>query len=397
MARYKYVAVNQQGQLQHAIIDADNLVDLERYLEGLSLDLIAAKEVNTSLFKNKKVTRYALINFCFQMEQLINAGVPIIEALKDLYTSMENCYLKDVLASLVERIEEGKTLSQAMRIYPEVFDNIFVTLVTVGEESGNIGKVLYDMGETLKWLDELISHGKKILIYPSIVSIIIFAVISFLMIYLVPKLIPFIQELGGTLPLHTQLLIAVSDFFIAYWYIIFSSPFILFFGIQLGIKYSHTFAYYIDKIKLKVWLFGDLLFKIKIARFANYFALLYASGITVLEALRICEDLMDNRVLSAAILQAKTTINEGQTISNSFSQTALFPPLVIRMLRVGENTGELDKALLNIRYFYNRSVREGIDKVEPVIEPILTVVLGAILGWVMLSVLGPVYDVISTI
>jgi type IV pilus assembly protein PilC len=155
--------------------------------------------------------------------------------------------------------------------------------------------------------------------------------------------------------------------------------------------------YQLDKMKLKIPLIGEISFKIKLARFANYMALLYSSGITVLRALEICKSLMDNVVMSDAIESVRIKIADGGNISECFAQANLFPPLVVRMIRVGENTGNLDEALLNVSYFYNREVQESIDKLEPALNPLMTVIMGTLLGWIMLSVLGPVWDSVSKV
>jgi len=153
--------------------------------------------------------------------------------------------------------------------------------------------------------------------------------------------------------------------------------------------------HYLDGIRLKIWLIGPLLTKIKLARFANYFAMMYSSGITVLDALKISEDMVDNMVLEESINEARNSISEGVMISKSFEAVGVFPSMIVRMLKVGEDTGAMDDALLNVSYFYNREVKESIDKIEPTILPILTVILGGIMMWIMMAVLGPVYDAVA--
>ncbi len=148
-------------------------------------------------------------------------------------------------------------------------------------------------------------------------------------------------------------------------------------------------------MNLKFWIFGPLMTKIKLARFANYFAMMYSSGITVLDALKISEDMVDNLVLEESINKARNSISEGVIISRSFEIVGVFPSMIVRMLKVGEDTGAMDDALLNVSYFYNREVKESIDKIEPTILPILTVVLGGIMMWIMMAVLGPVYDAVA--
>jgi len=210
-----------------------------------------------------------------------------------------------------------------------------------------------------------------------------------------PQLLPFIKNIGSEIPLHTQILIEVSNIFVEYWYLIFSLPIVLFFAIRIASRRNYKVRYFLDDLKLKIWIFGPLLAKIKLARFANYFAMMYSSGITVLDALKISEDMIDNQVLEQSIRQARSNISDGVMISKSFEMVGVFPSMIVRMLKVGEDTGAMDDALLNVSYFYNREVKESIEKIEPTILPILTVLLGGIMMWIMMAVLGPVYDAVS--
>lgn len=398
---FKYKAVDKDGKLRSDIIEADNILELEQRLSNMGFDLINYREKKPSVisFERKKggITRKDLINFTFQMEQLTRAGVPIIEGLGDLQDSLPDSRLKDVLAAIIDEIQGGKTFSNALADHPSIFDNVYVTLVRVGEESGRLSEVLLDLAETLKWQDEMISHTKKIMIYPSIVSLVVIAVVTFLMTYLIPQLVPFIKDMGGDIPLHTQALIATSEFLVNFWYLVFGVPVLLFILAKYLSRRNPKFKYRMDNLKLKIWLFGPLLLKIKLARFANYMAMMYSSGITVLDSLKISKDLVDNAVLHDAIENASGYISEGEAISEGFKKVELFPSIIIRMIRIGENTGALDKALLNISYFYNREVRESIEKLEPAISPVLTVILGGVMMWIMLAILGPVYDTISTL
>jgi type IV pilus assembly protein PilC len=332
----------------------------------------------------------------FQLEQLTKSGVPLLEGLHDLRDSAPAGYYHDVLASIVESIEGGKTFSTTLKDFPNDFDTVFVSLIAVGEETGELPKILKDMGET-RWTDELISATVKIITYPAIVAVVILSVAAFLMIYLVPKIIPFVKEMGGEIPFHTIALIAVSDFFINYWWVIIIVPSVVTYLVKTAAKKSPEFRFKLDGFKLRIPLFGTISFKIKLARFASYMALLYASGITVLRAIEICKELVDNAVMADSLERAGQYIADGGSISESFARLELFPPLVVRMLKVGENTGNLDEALINVSYFYNREVQEAIDTIEPAISPVLTVVMGTLLGWIMLSVLGPVWDAVAKV
>jgi type IV pilus assembly protein PilC len=280
---------------------------------------------------------------------------------------------------------------------PKVFSKVFVSLIRSGEATGRLPEVLQSLTESLKWEDELASQTKKLVMYPAFVGTIVLSATFFLMVYMVPQLKQFVKNMGQVLPLQTQVLFFVSDMLVSYWYVALLLPVALFIGVKL-LLYSNPLARVrFDGIKLKLPLVGDILRKIILSRFANTFALLYSSGIPILEAIRTTQDVVGNLVVRSGLQRVEQLIVEGQNVTAAFHSIGFFPPLVIRMLRVGESTGALDTALINVSYFYNRDVRESVEKVQQLIEPMLTVVLGLLLGWIMLSVLGPVYDVISKI
>ena len=398
MPDYKFRTIDAAGKIRNDTMVASNPMELEKRLGSMGFDLLSYKEqskASKNAFRSKSISRRELINFTFHIEQLIKSGVPLIDSLKDIRDSIDYSHFTDILQTVIDDIEGGKTLSLALAEHPSIFDNVYVTLVRVGEETGQLAVVLKDLAETIRWQDELVSQTKKIMIYPIIVSVIVLLVVSFLMIYLMPQLLPFIKNIGSEIPMHTQILIDVSAVFVQYWYLIFSAPVVLYFALKMLAKNNHKVKYYIDGFKLKLWIFGPLMTKIKLARFANYFAMMYSSGITVLDALKISEMMVDNLVLEDSINKARSSISEGVIISKSFEAVGVFPSMIVRMLKVGEDTGAMDDALLNVSYFYDREVKESIDKIEPTILPILTVILGGIMMWIMMAVLGPVYDAVA--
>ena len=394
MATYNYRAIDQTGRHAQGQIDALNEADLEIRLERMGLDLITFKstEKSTKAFSQNKVSNRDLVMFCFQLEQLTSAGVPILDGLNDLRESTANLYFQKVLGALAGEVEGGKMLSQAMAEHPDVFDEVFVNLVAAGEQTGRLPSVFENLSETLKWQDELMSQTKRLLAYPLFVFVVVMAAVTFLMIYLVPEMVKFLNSLGQELPLNTRILIFISNAFVKYWWLILALPVVVVTGLAGYIRQSPEARYRFDYLKLKLPLTGDILHKIIMARFARYFALMYQTGIPILDAIKTCEKIVGNRVIADALSRAHAQINAGDSMSESFHNAGLFPPLVVRMIKVGENTGALDKSLLNVSYFYDRDVNEMMQKMLKLLEPALTVVLGLILAFIMMSVLGPVYD-----
>ena len=296
MADYRYKAMDPYGKIQRGWLQAKNEMDVAFRLENQGLDLIVcnARSRRGSRLISLGVTRKELINMVFHLEQLTRSGVPLLEGLQDLRDSVSPGYFRDVLAGLVEEIEGGKTFSQALASFSGDFDPVFVSLVGVGEESGELPQVLKQVGENLRWADELAANTKRILMYPAIVGTVIFGVTAFLMIYLVPQIIPFVEELGGTIPGHTRALIAVSDFFVNFWPIILLLPAALIIIVKILERARPETKLIIDRLRLRVPIMGPIVFRIKLARLATYMALLYSAGITVLRSLEICEDVVDN-------------------------------------------------------------------------------------------------------
>ena len=399
MALFTYKAVDTRGKAMLGQIDAVNIVDLEMRLKRMGLDLVRGGPARHggSLLRSGSIKRPELINFCFHMEQLTGAGVPLVESLIDLRDSMENARFREVISGVLEGIQGGQRMSQALAQYQQIFNPVFTSLVRAGEDTGKLPEVLRSLVESLKWEDELAEHMKKLVMYPAFVGSIVAMVIFFLMIYLVPQMVAFIRNMGQEIPLQTRILIEVSAFFVGYWWAVLAALAILVVGVKLAARANPVVRYQLDRFKLSLPVAGEIVRKIILSRFASIFALMYSSGITILDAIRSSEETAGNLVIQEGLKLAGERIREGKSVTAAFQEVGLFPPLVVRMLRVGESTGALDKALLNVSYFYNREVRESISKIQVMIEPALTVILGAILGWVMLSVLGPIYDVITKI
>jgi type IV pilus assembly protein PilC len=399
MEFYQYKAIDERGRIHNGQTDAANAADLEMRLSKLSLDLVNYKEVKSSTNKitGAGVKRRDLITFCFHLEQTSRAGVPILESLQDLRDSADNPRLAEVTNAMIEAIEGGSTLSEAMNQFVEVFGNIFTNLVKAGEQSGEISQVFEKLGENLKWQDEQAAQTRKLLMYPAFVGIVVGGVVFFLMIYLVPQLVSFVKNMGQELPIHTKALIVVSNVFVNYWYILLLVPIVVVTGVYTGLKTSPSFHLAYDALKLKVPIIGPIFKKIILTRVTGFFAIMYGSGITIIECIRTGEEIADNKAIDKAMNQVGQQIADGMTLSDSFASVGLFPPLVLRMIRVGETTGALQESLMNISYFYTRDIKESIERLQTMIEPAMTVVLGAIIGWVMFSVLGPIYDLITKV
>ena len=399
MSAFTYRAVDGSGRLLRGELAAASEAELDSRLLQIGLQLITCRPISKRREKTGGTTidRRELINFCFHLEQAHRAGLPILEALRDLRDSTTNNDFRNVLASISLAVEGGKGLSDAMADFPATFDRVFVALVRAGERSGELSQVLGRMTETLKWQDELVSQTKKLIMYPAFVGAVVAGVVFFLMLYVVPEMTEFLKTMGQEMPWNTRALIATSEFMVQYWYLVLTVPAGLVFLARWLIKNDVRCQRAFDGFKLKAWLIGPILQKIIMSRFATFFQIMYASGIPIVDALKTSRELAGNMVIAEALEKVSGYVAEGNTLSMGIGKAGLFPPLVVRMVKMGEDIGKLDEALQNVTYFYNREVGESVDKLQTLIEPAMTVVLGLILGWVMLSVLGPIYETIGNL
>jgi len=399
MKAYRYVAVNAAGQTVRGEQNAESEADLEDRLARLELELLSAQAPREGGFRlrPRSLPPRELINVLIHLQTLSQAGVPLLESLTDLRDSSDSSVIKAFAADLVDRIEGGATLSQALAQSPWPIDDVMVSLVQTGEATGQLSEVLAEVIDNLKWTDEINAQTKKLLRTPAFTGALVLGAVGFLMVYLVPQLLTFIRGIGGEIPVQTRVLMAVSAGLSSYGYLVVVVPFVAWLLVLGLTRSSPDWRERIDGWKLRLPPVGPILKKIILARFANSFALMYRSGVSVLDAIGYCKGLSSNFAYQRALDRALQSISEGQRISDAFGSISLFPPLVVRMLRVGENTGGLDKALSNVSYFYRREVNDAVDRLQASIQPALTVFLGGMVAWILSSVILPIYDVIAQV
>jgi type IV pilus assembly protein PilC len=399
MPFFDYRAIDQTGRTTRGTLSAVNDVDLELRLKRMGLDLITLAELSRQYAPSgrERVTLRDLVTFCIHMRYITRAGIPLLEGLRDLRDTMDKRGFRDVLTALLEDLEGGKVLSQALAAHPAVFGSVFVHSVRAGEQTGLLDTVFERLSESLKWQEEIASKAKRLMIYPAMVLTVVGAAILFLMVYLVPQVLSLVQTMGVALPLPTLILMAVSEAMRSYWLIGLLLMLALGIGLPLWVKQSESGRDWWDRTQLRLPIIGPILQKIVLSRFTNTLAMMYRSGVTVLDALRAGEMIAGNRTIASGIRRAAQQIADGRGLSESFQSQALFPPLVIRMLRVGETTGALDEALDNVTFFYNREVLDSIENGLKILEPMLTAILGILLGGILVSVLLPVYDLIGNL
>lgn len=399
MQKYVYKGIDLEGKRVTGHFIANNIPDAERQAAQMGINLLQlqGQESRFSFLRKKQVSNKDIITMTFQIEQLLRSGVPLLDILNDMQGSFPAGYFRDLLAGLYDATLNGATFAEALSRYPNDFDEVYISLVAIGEKTGQLEMILHDLGQNMRWQDELESKAKKIMIYPSIVFAVVMLVITFLMLFLVPELVKFIQGMGQELGFLTKSLIAVSDYFVNYWHVTFAGLVASFIAFKFFMYHSAPFRKSVHQHMLEIPLIGDILFKLKIARMTSTMAIMYAAGVSLQHIIHMAAKVVGNDYLYDRLHEVEEHIMDGHSIVNSFASVNIFPPLILKLIKVGETTGRMDESLRNISYFYDREAKELIEKVEPAIEPIITMILAVLVGWVMMATLGPVYDIIGSI
>ena len=395
MAVYVYSALNERARTVRGTMVAENEIDLETRLKELELDLVNYREQTKKGGRGSKIKLKDMIILCLHLEQLCRAGVPIHEGLGDVRDSTDSVKLRDVLTDVLEKVKTGTRLSEAFSTYPRIFNEIFVGLVAAGEKNGNLTESFVHISEHLKWSNDLRRRVKKATTYPIVLLVFMSAVIAILMVFVVPKLIKFILDQGFQVPLHTRALIYVSEAFQDHWYLIFGIPVGLFMLIMGMYRTMGGFAYWMDSMVLRLPVLGNTVRKINLARFTHFFSVMFKSGIEIPDALMASRNVVRNRVIKESVEIVHTSILEGNNLTSSLRMTNQFPTLVIRMFKVGEDSGNMNDALSNIKFFYDREVSDSVDAMVGMIQPALTLVMGGLIFWVIAAVFGPLYQSFS--
>ncbi|MDC0857117.1 type II secretion system F family protein [Rickettsiales bacterium] len=398
MASYSYIAVSKDGKQFKGNMNANGLTDLQYKLSDIGLELITANETSGGFFNFKRtISVKDLILLCTHFEQLDKAGVSIIESIEDLIDSASNTVMRNLVQDIYDDVKSGKMLSQAMSNHPETFDEVFIGLISAGEKTGKLHQSFGYLSDHLKWSDDIKRKTKKAVKYPVFLMIVLFVVTAIMMLFVIPKLSDFLLNQNFDLPFYTVALIASSEFFKENWAVMIFTPFIIYFFHRLFKYFFETYAYITDKIMLSIPFVGKALLKIDIARFTQFFLITYKSGIDIISCLKVVEKVVKNRVVKNTLREITQEISDGSTMSLALKNSQQFPSLVVRMFRVGEQTGNMTESLENIKFFYDKEVNDSVDALIGLIQPVLTLVMGGLLLWISLSVFGPLYSSFSTI
>ncbi len=400
MPQYAYRALNDAGRTVRGKLNANNETDLYQQLEQIGLMLLDSKPIKQSVLTTgmaRGISAREKIQFFVHLEQLQAAGVPLIDSLTDVRDSTDVPRVRDMTATILNDVSGGTPLSEAFSKHPKVFGDLYSALVAAGEESGKLTESFRHLAKHVRWEDAIMQKIKKASRYPLIVLVLITGMLMFMMGFVVPGIVEFLLSTGKALPPVTVALIATSDFIVNYWWVLLLTPVAVIGGIYALMASSEAMRYAISCLLLRVPVFGPLVTKLAISRFSHFFAVMFQSGVPILQCLETAQRVVTNRCLEESMKTVRQQVQNGEPLSLAMRNSGQFPSLVCRMVKIGEDSGNLGGVMDNVTGFYDKDVDEAIDGMIGMIEPAMTVVSGVIMGWIVIGVMGPIYDSISSL
>jgi len=403
MPDYNYRAVDTQGKATKGSMNAFDEVTLENKLKEKGLLLVFAQERKSkkSIAQNKKakgkVKRSDLIELCTGMIPMLSAGIPLVECIEAMSGEVNSLALRQSLGEIKESIESGSNLSDTMRLHPKVFPEVMINLIQAGEFSGSLVESFTELRDYFIWLNNLHSDIKQATIYPSMVMVAAMGFIMLLFTFVVPRFAELLTSLNIPLPMPTQVVMSIGGFMDQYWLWVLITPVALWQILKYAKRYSETLAYKLEMLKFKVPIFGELNRMIAMSRMTRNLGIMYRVGIPILESIDYCRGLVGSYIVSEALQQIKQDIADGSTIANAFRQHSIFPPMVLRMIAVGETTGNLDETLGHISTHYNDEIPRRIKRVFSILEPTIILLLVGVVGFVALAIFLPMLTMMSAI
>ena len=398
MPEFHYRAVDNTGKQHKGILAAQDETHLEYQLKEIGFWLIDAfKATKKNKPRKISVSRAELIEFCTSMSAMLGSGISIVDSLNSILEETDNPGFEHVLDDISVNITAGNTLVSALKKYPDVFPDQMCNLINAAEYSGNLVEAFKDVAEYLQWMDKLIKDIKQVSLYPTIVLVVVGTFILLLFSFVVPKFTALLTSVDVALPLITEVVLNISDIAKQYWYLFAIIPYGLIKLTQFLINRSEKLALASDKIKLKLPIFGQVIHMLSLSRFTHNMAILIRSGVPILQSLELCRDLVGNRVIAGAIRDAELAVNQGRTMSEVFRNYSVFPPTLLRMLIVGEETGTMERSLEHISSRYDDEIPRRITKIMGILEPMVMVILIGVVGTVAMAIFLPLMKLMGSV
>lgn len=405
MTVFVWEGKNTQGKLIKGEHEARDIQAVMNYLRGQKIisSKEKIKEKSKGFEMEFKIPSFGtgvkikdIVLFTRQFATMIDAGLPLVQALDILAKQSDNKFFQVILKKVKEEVEGGGTLSDALSKHPKIFDNLFTNMIAAGEDGGILDIILERLSQHLEKTMKLRREIKAAMIYPSVVVGAATVVTSVLLIFVIPTFADLFSSFGSALPLPTQIVINISNFFVTWWYLIFGS---LGFSIFMFFKFLSTQRgqEVIHPLVLRAPIFGDIVRKVSVARFTRTLGTMVSSGVPIIEALTICAKTAGNKVVEKDVLRARIAISEGKTMTQPLEDSIVFPPMVVQMISVGEQTGAMDKMLEKIADFYEDEVDTAVGSLKQLIEPIMILVLGTIIGALVIAMYLPIFKMGSVV
>ncbi|UOE93312.1 type II secretion system F family protein [Alkalihalobacillus sp. LMS39] len=397
MPTFKYSGKSRKGERKQGRVEAKSKNQAIAVLREQGIMAFELHEVKQSVLQKdiqigKQVKNYDFVVYCRQFATLIRSGITIVDATKILAEQTESKGLKKVLFTVDSELREGTAFSDAVEKHPKIFPPIFVNMIRAGEATGNLDETLERLATYFEKQHTIKSKIQSALSYPIVLSVITVAVVVFLMTFVIPRFIDMFADLGAELPWITVAVIATSEIISSFWWLVLLILLIVVTAFIVAKKRSKAFQYTVSTITFRLPIFGKLLQKAAIARMTRTLASLFSSSVPILQSLTIVERVVNNPVMGKVVLQARDSLEQGNSLTAPLKESWIFPPLVTQMIAIGEETGSLDLMLSKVADFYEEEVDRSVDTLKSLIEPIMVVVLAGVVGFIVLAVFIPMFS-----
>lgn len=401
MPIFKYRGKNRVGSIVEGERNGRNANEIVTALEKEQIQVLSIERKKFKLNipfmgKNRGVSLKTIAVFNRQLSVMFNAGLPITQAIGILATQQKDKFFQGVLTEVRRDVEAGTNLSNAMKKHPKVFNELYTSMIQAGEASGNLDTILLRLSQYVENMNKLLGKVKAAMAYPIGVLIIALTLTAVLLWKVVPVFTDMFAQMGAELPLGTQIVVGASDFLVGNFFVIV----IVLIGVVMLFRYYYsTFKgrRVIDNIKLKIWVFGELLTKVAVARVTRTLATLLTSGVEIIESMTITAKTASNSIIEDAVLRSRAAVQEGKPLWESWEDTKRFPYMVTQMVSVGEQTGSLSTMLGKVADFYDEEVDQAVSAIVSLMEPLMVVILGGLVGGVVVAMYMPLFDIIGKV
>lgn len=399
MARFLYRAKKGPAEVVSGSIEAENenaafhkLASMGYFPISVEQEDIEKSTVKTKLLSLfKKIDMRDLSIFTRQLSDLLEAGLPLVRALSVLQKQTENRYLQRIIADIKEFVQDGNSLSSALKRHPKIFSDLYVSMVGSGEAGGNLENVLLRLAEYQESQEELNTKVRSAMAYPALMGTVGLVTIFVLITFVIPKIVTMFQELNQTLPLPTVILLNISGFIRKFWVMLAGGLLLIYLAFKRGVNTPEG-KFAVDRVKLAFPIMGQLILRSEIARFSRTLSTLLNNGVPILEALSVVIAVMGNESLKKDVKTAQREVREGASLAKGLSKGSYFPVFVNNMIAIGEESGALEKALLKVAISYEKEVNKTVRVMTSLLEPAMILTMGLIIGFIVIAMLLPIFE-----